>query len=437
MSGEVEASQAELDLKALESFLVGNQDLERLEALLDRFNILETLGVVRQELRHSDFLAYLLDPRGNHGMGDAFVKRLLQRVLTVAGNTTVSLTPDEFEGWTLNRMTMQREWQYLDILLLDEEHELAVIVENKIGTEEHSDQLQRYYDLVRQHYPGWRIVGLYLTPGGERPSHEAYLPVSYGFVCEAIDDLAESRTSVLDPDVKTLMTHYTEMLRRNIIVGDSEIGRLCRQINRRHRRALDLIYEYRAKAQPEIQSLIKGLVNDEPRLIRDYSSKSEVYFGVRDWDTPALITNSGGVPPGRMLLFDFWNYPGSLDLKLYVGPGPEETRQRLLDVARAHPDVFGVTGKPNSRLTEIFSRPFLNQEMYEDADPGDRDEEIHRRWRLFLEEDLPRIDAALKKEAWVWESNDDVDEAQARSGDRFVWGEGDIRITRRPDESQE
>jgi hypothetical protein len=30
MSGEVETSQAELDLTALEGFLVGNQDLERL-----------------------------------------------------------------------------------------------------------------------------------------------------------------------------------------------------------------------------------------------------------------------------------------------------------------------------------------------------------------------------------------------------------------------
>ncbi len=57
MSGEVEATQADLDLMALESFLIGNRDLERLEALLDRFNILEALGVVRQELRHSDFLA--------------------------------------------------------------------------------------------------------------------------------------------------------------------------------------------------------------------------------------------------------------------------------------------------------------------------------------------------------------------------------------------
>ncbi len=46
MSGEVDTSQDSPDLKALESFLVGNQDLERLEALLDRFNILEALGVV-------------------------------------------------------------------------------------------------------------------------------------------------------------------------------------------------------------------------------------------------------------------------------------------------------------------------------------------------------------------------------------------------------
>ncbi len=66
MVGGVEDSRAEQVLKALEGFLVGNRDLERLEALLDRFNILEALGVVRQELRHSDFLRFLLDPRNPH-----------------------------------------------------------------------------------------------------------------------------------------------------------------------------------------------------------------------------------------------------------------------------------------------------------------------------------------------------------------------------------
>jgi hypothetical protein len=44
MRGEVDTSQAELDLTALEGFLVGNQDLERLDVLLDHFNFFEATG---------------------------------------------------------------------------------------------------------------------------------------------------------------------------------------------------------------------------------------------------------------------------------------------------------------------------------------------------------------------------------------------------------
>ena len=44
MSGELEASQAEVDLKALAGLREGNQDLERLDTLLDHFNIFEATG---------------------------------------------------------------------------------------------------------------------------------------------------------------------------------------------------------------------------------------------------------------------------------------------------------------------------------------------------------------------------------------------------------
>ncbi|MDQ3237363.1 MAG: PD-(D/E)XK nuclease family protein [Actinomycetota bacterium] len=54
--------QREEDLKALENFIVGNAELEKLEAMLDRFNIFEAVGLVRQEVKHSTFLAFLLDP---------------------------------------------------------------------------------------------------------------------------------------------------------------------------------------------------------------------------------------------------------------------------------------------------------------------------------------------------------------------------------------
>ena len=81
----------------LDAFVVDNAELERLESLLAQFNILEVLGVVRQELRHSDFLAFLLDPSANHGLGDAFLKQLLKHALVGAAFreiTNVSLPLD-------------------------------------------------------------------------------------------------------------------------------------------------------------------------------------------------------------------------------------------------------------------------------------------------------------------------------------------------------
>jgi hypothetical protein len=130
----VEGSQADLDLKALEGSLVGNRDLERFETLLDRFNILEALRVVRQDLRHSDFLAFLMDPRRNHGLEDAFVKQMHQKALMMAGDANIPVTPIELELWDLGRTEVRREWQRLDVLLLDEDHKLTVVLENKVGS---------------------------------------------------------------------------------------------------------------------------------------------------------------------------------------------------------------------------------------------------------------------------------------------------------------
>ena len=269
MTGGIEDSQTEQDLKALESFLVGNEDLDRLEALLDRFNIFEVIGMVNQELSHSRFLAYLLNPGKNHGLGDLFVKRFLQKILSTADSggerALAPISAIELELWDLSRLTVEREWHHVDILLRDSEHELMVVIENKIRAGERSGQLQRYMRVVEEHYPDWRVVPVFLTPDGTLPSDEAYLAVDYGVVCEVIDGVAESRAAVVNPDVKTLMFHYTEMLRRQI-VEDSRVAELCRQIYQKHKRALDLIYEHRPDVQAEIRNLLEVLIEGGPSL---------------------------------------------------------------------------------------------------------------------------------------------------------------------------
>ncbi|MBA3791802.1 MAG: PD-(D/E)XK nuclease family protein, partial [Rubrobacter sp.] len=149
--GEVDQSAS--DLRELERFIVNNLDLERLEALLDRFNIFEATGFpIRREVRHSDFLAFLMRPREDHGMGDAFVKRLLQQALVQSSGASEPVTPTELSSWDLGQMQVRREWRYIDIFLLDESNQLTVIIENKIDAGEGRGQLNRYYQAVREEY---------------------------------------------------------------------------------------------------------------------------------------------------------------------------------------------------------------------------------------------------------------------------------------------
>jgi hypothetical protein len=52
----------------LERLVVDDEGFQHLEGLLSRFNVFEAMGVVHQEIRHSDFLRFLLDPNATHGL---------------------------------------------------------------------------------------------------------------------------------------------------------------------------------------------------------------------------------------------------------------------------------------------------------------------------------------------------------------------------------
>jgi len=59
-------------------------------------------------------------------------------VLISAPDASEPITPIDLDLWNLDQIVVLREWQYIDILLLDESNQLAVIIENKIDTTEHS-----------------------------------------------------------------------------------------------------------------------------------------------------------------------------------------------------------------------------------------------------------------------------------------------------------
>src|SRR5262249_36039771 len=84
----------ELDAqKELERFGLENDDLLELEARIGRFNIFDALALTHVEIRHSNFLAYILDPSESHGQRELFLKALLVDMLKATAPELRPLSP--------------------------------------------------------------------------------------------------------------------------------------------------------------------------------------------------------------------------------------------------------------------------------------------------------------------------------------------------------
>lgn len=103
--------------KLLDRFLVENDALEELNAKLAEFNIFNVLNIQQKEIRHSNTLAWLLNPTESHGLGDRFLKRFLSRLLIENDEVDVSLSPAKVELFDFDDVEVNREWRNIDILV--------------------------------------------------------------------------------------------------------------------------------------------------------------------------------------------------------------------------------------------------------------------------------------------------------------------------------
>ncbi len=394
MSGSVLSPQRKL----LERLVVGNPDLERLELLLRKFNLFVAMGVVYHEVRHSNFLAYLFDPRQNHGLGSLFLKRFLQSAM--AGDSQPGFTPIDIEVWRAEGLEVLREWKNIDVTLRDHANHVAVIIENKIASSEHSNQLQRYFEVSEHELRGWTIARIYLTPDGEPPTDSRYIAMSYAKVCDVLEALASPDAYAMSNEVRIGLRHYAEMLGRHV-VAESEISQLCRRIYEQHREALDLIYEHRPDRRSTTSQFLEVLVREHPELEIDTATKSLVRFWVKRLDAPLLRQSEKWTPSKRILLFEFDNGPQQLNLWLYIGPGPADLRRKLYDVALSKKPLKPLDAfRP--KWNAIFNLPLMRADSYEKPQP-EFEETLRAQWSQFVANDLPAIIAIFETERWIFQ----------------------------------
>jgi hypothetical protein len=176
------------------------------------FSVFRALRVEHHEVRHSNFLAWLIDPLESHGQGSLFFRGFLEAVTTAIENGALAkrLLLDESSAQDVK---IRREKDRLDLHIILNQPKIVVGIENKIFASEHSDQLSRYADDIESQFKGWDQILLYLTLDGEAPSDPRWC----SFTHRKILSMIEKRISLLHEDtpeaIRAFVEHYVQLLR--------------------------------------------------------------------------------------------------------------------------------------------------------------------------------------------------------------------------------
>lgn len=231
-------------MQALDNFKY-DIDLGCLKPLIKwigEFNLFDILKITRTEIRHSNMLAWLLNPNENHGLDSSIIKGYIQ----------------QFEPSLMDYsdFLILREWNHIDILAVSSKDKFVLCIENKVDSYEHSDQLKRYQTSVERAYPDYTYLFVLLSPYGYEASESDWYSMAYQDVLKIIEDACKSKEDLLQPEAKLFIKNYVETIRRHI-VGDKKLQETCLSIYKKHQKALDLIYENIPDSAYELAEIFK------------------------------------------------------------------------------------------------------------------------------------------------------------------------------------
>lgn len=263
------------ELEALET----SDEFTRLKADFGGFCPFEALGVTRSETRHSNFLAYYLNPRAAHGCGTLMLEALLR---------SVGRTPAD----DMQAAEIEREHAHIDILIRLPKAKVGIAIELKIDAEEHGDQLRRYRDYALSKWSELRWDFIFLTKNGAWPSDEH----GVGWQALALDvlvaELERSNVSIPPGAGGTFLAAYLKMMRRNHLSNKPE-ETLASKLWREHRAALEYLVEQKPDLASELlrrQAELVDLLSKCTKLtvVADgWSRKKDrliIRFAVEEWD---------------------------------------------------------------------------------------------------------------------------------------------------------
>lgn len=221
----------------------------------EKYNIFSVLGIETSEVQtHSAFLASLLNPDGNHGVGSAFLDAFVREMNL--GDLQLDTTNSQVN---VEYVTCDGR---IDILIFDN-NKKAIIVENKIYAGDQYEQLKRYDDYAKQQFNnGYRL--LYLTLDGHNPSKESikdlndnqYLRLAYNNNFNIGDEESSDSSNLINQDIlhwleECVKIAYNKPLVRETIIQYQSLIKSLTSMNNENETKQEIIKLFATKENYE------------------------------------------------------------------------------------------------------------------------------------------------------------------------------------------
>lgn len=353
-------------MKEVLSGLVRDPELEKLRLSLNTPNLFGILKITNNELRHSNFLAWLLTPIESHNLGSLFLKWFLKEVFSS------DLIPwaSEFKVDSLDLKNVQvfREWKHIDLLI--EHDEFVIAIENKVRSGEGVNQLSKYLRRIREQFPDKNKGFVFLTLYGQSPENEAdqadYIPIGYDTIKTRIEIVLDVYKNSIADKVKFYIEDYLLLLNREIMKEHESID-LARELYRNHKQAIDFIIEHKPDRIAEIRDVIEKTITEHGYELQTCNKYYARFL------TKALVdivprTGHYGWKGDESFLFELEYYEKAISLKFVISPGNEHNRGILGEIGKSIPNGRRPTGKKWLTYYSDPKRVNLLNDKYEDDD---------------------------------------------------------------------
>ncbi len=219
----------------------------RLRSKLNSPNIFLCLDNASYEIRHSNFISWLLNPDGSHNLNDYFLRLFLDSIGQPAAE----------KGELLK--ILREKWN-IDILI--EFKSRVIVIENKIKAKDSSGQLFKYRTKIRDKFPSKKINLIYWTLNGSDPTDidegEEWGRYSYEKFADILED---SLSDIKEKKVAIYIEDYVDALRLRYL-KQSKYIEIAKKINEKYKMEISKLFEDQENFNFEDKLAIEFLKNN-------------------------------------------------------------------------------------------------------------------------------------------------------------------------------